>query len=323
MRIVFLGSPVFALPTLRVLADSRHELVAVVTQPDRPAGRGRSPAPPPAKRFAQERGLPILQPADVNAPASLAAIEAAAPDLIVVAAYGQILRRALLALPKRGALNVHASLLPRYRGAAPVVAAILAGEAVTGVTIMEVVRALDAGPVVAAREEPISPHDTAGALESRLAESGAALLAEVLDAWAEGRIVAAPQDEALATYAPAVKRSDALIDWSLPAVEIWWRVRAYNPWPVAYTTWRGEDLRILEAWPLAGEAGCAPGTVLAEVTLPAEAGQDALRTFAVQTGVGRLAVLRAQRPGRRGMTGLDLLRGAHGMAGEVLGGSDG
>jgi methionyl-tRNA formyltransferase len=317
MRIVFLGSPSFAIPSLRALADSRHEVVAVVSQPDRPAGRGRSPTPPPAKTFALERGLTVLQPANVNDPAALAAIGALAPDLLVVAAYGQILRQALLDLPRRGALNVHASLLPRHRGAAPIAAAILAGDAVTGVTIMEVVRALDAGPIVSAREEPISAHDSAGSLEARLAESGAALLAAVLDDWAAGRLVATPQDEAQSTYAPTIKRQDALIDWSLPAVAIWRRVRAYNPWPGAYTPWRGEDLRVLEAWPLGGDTGCAPGTVLDVEPLPAEAGSPP--TFAVQAGEGRLAVVRAQRPGRQAIEGGQLLRGARGLLGDVLG----
>ena len=235
MRIVLLGSPAFTLPTLEALVASPHELVAIVTQPDRPAGRGHALVPPPVKVAALEHGLNVLQPQNVSAPESVAVIQALEPDVFVVAAYGQILRQRLLDVPKRGSLNVHASLLPRHRGASPIAAAILAGDDVTGVTVMEVVRALDAGPMVAKVEEPISPFDTTGSLEERLSRAGAELLARVLDPWAAGEIIAEPQDDALA---PMRRRSSArtpLIDWTLPAIEIWRRVRAFNPWPVAYT----------------------------------------------------------------------------------------
>jgi methionyl-tRNA formyltransferase len=318
MRIVFMGSPAFALPTIRALVESPHEVVAVVTQPDKPAGRGRHATPPPAKVFALERGLAVLQPVNVSSPPSVERLRALEPDVIVVAAYGQILRERVLEMPKRGSLNVHASLLPRHRGASPVTAAILAGDAVTGVTIMEVVRALDAGPMVAKVEERIGPHDTAGTLEARLADAGAALLIRVLDDWAARRIVAEPQDESASTYAPMVRRSDALIDWSLPAVEVWRRVRAYNPWPVAYTHHNGEELRVWAGWPLAGDSGEAPGTVLEAAVLPPEAGGGATAPL-VQAGGGRLALLSLQRPGKRALSGLEFLRGQHNFAGSVLG----
>jgi methionyl-tRNA formyltransferase len=199
-----------------------------------------------------------------------------------------------------------------------VTAAILAGDEVTGVTIMEMVRALDAGPIVARAEEPISDHDTAGSLEARLAELGATLLAGVLDAWADRRIEAKPQDDALSTYAPMVRRQDALIEWTRPAVDIWRGVRAYNPWPVAFTRFEGEDLRIWEAWPVAGDSGAAPGTVLPPAALPAEAG--AKEVPLVQTGLGRLALLRVQRQGKRALAGVEFSRGQRAFEGSVLGG---
>jgi methionyl-tRNA formyltransferase len=182
---------------------------------------------------------------------------------------------------------------------------------------MEVVRALDAGPVVSMTELPISPFDTTGTLEPRLALAGARLLVEVLEPWADRRLVATPQDDALSTYAPMLKREDALLDWSRPAVELWRRVRAFNPWPVAYTTWQGAELRILDAWPLADDSGLAPGTVLAAAPLPAEARSNEA-AFSVQTGDGRLAVVRLQRPGKRPLSGAEFLRGQRDFAGARL-----
>jgi len=320
MRIVFLGSPEFALPSLRALLASEHEVAGVVTQPDRPAGRGRAPQPPAAKRLAGEHGLPVLQPERVNADESLAAIGALAPDALVIAAYGQILKQPLLDLPRRGALNVHASLLPRHRGASPVAAAILAGDDVTGVSILEVILALDAGPVLATRELPVGPDDTTGSLSAKLAELGAALLIDVLPAWERGELTAAPQDEALATYAPVIAPVDAVIDWSLPATDVWRRVRAYHPWPVARTDAGGETLRILEAWPLDGGPEVAPGTA---IELPEDANVPEGAGFAVRCGDGLLAVVRAQRAGRRELTGAELLRGFRGLLGMRLGRGEG
>jgi methionyl-tRNA formyltransferase len=193
-----------------------------------------------------------------------------------------------------------------------VAAAILAGDDVTGVSIMEVVRALDAGPVVARVEEPIAPSDSTGTLEKRLAAAGARLLAETLDPWLDRRVEAAPQDDSLATYAPQLTRADARLDWSQPAVELWRRVRAFNPWPVAFTTWRGEELRIWEAWPLPGGHG-APGEVLAAERLPADAGGE--ETFSVHTGSGRLAIKTVQRQGRKALAGLEFLRGQRDLVG--------
>jgi len=313
-----MGSPAFALPSLEALIATKHQIVAVVTQPDRPAGRGHAPSPPPVKVAALAHGLAVLQPENVSDQASVEQLRALSPDAFIVAAYGQILRQRLLDVPTRGSLNVHASLLPRHRGAAPIAAAILAGDTVTGVTIMEVVRALDAGPIVAQVAEPIRDSDTAGTLEQRLAEAGARLLVQVLDAWLEGSIAATPQDETLATYAPQIDRSQARLDWSRPAIELWRRVRAYNPWPVAYTAFRGEELRILEAWPLPSPGNASPGTVLPPVRLPPQSGGEE-ETFAVQTGEGALAIRRLQRPGRRAMTGMEFLRGQREFVGTRLG----
>jgi methionyl-tRNA formyltransferase len=318
MRIVFFGSPEFALPSLEALIASAHDVVAVVCQPDRPAGRGHTATPPPVKRLALDRGLPVLQPEKVSDPDSVESLRALEPDIFIVAAYGQILRRRLLDVPARGILNVHASLLPRWRGASPIAAAILAGDETTGVTLMEMVRALDAGPMVARVEVDISPHDTTGTLEPRLAAAGAALLAESFDAWASGDLVATPQDESEVTYAPQLTRADALIDWSLSAIEVWRRVRAFNPWPVAHTRWHGEELRIHEAWPLTHDSGELPGTVLPPTSLPTEA-DDPQTTFAVATGAGALAVRRLQRPGKRALSGAEFLRGQRDFVGERLG----
>jgi methionyl-tRNA formyltransferase len=325
MRIVFFGSPAFALPSLEALLGTDHEVVAVVTQPDRPAGRGHAETPPPVKVIASEHGLRVLQPDRVSDDEPVQTLQGLEADVFVVAAYGQILRRRVLDLPKRGCLNVHASLLPRHRGASPVAAAILAGDAVTGVSIMEMVRALDAGPVVATVDEPILPSDTAGTLEARLAVAGARRLVEVLDGWASGRVHAVPQDESLATYAPQIRRADAQIDWSRPAVEVWRAVRAYNPWPIAHTTYAGQELRVLEAWPVdVGDAGALPlgqepGTVLGTASVPPEAGAAQLEPPCVQTGEGALALLRLQRQGGRAMSGIEFLRGHRGFVGARLG----
>lgn len=316
MRIVFMGSPGFALPTLLRLIESEHDVVGVVTQPDRPAGRGRVLRAPPAKELAQAHDLPVLQPERANSPDALAALRAFAPDAIVIVAYGQILKQPLLDLPQRGVLNVHASLLPKYRGAAPVTAAIVAGEEETGVTILEVVLALDAGPMLAQRTLAIEPRDTTASLSEKLSVLGADLLMEVLPRWEPGQLTPQPQDDSLASYAPSMRREDAVIDWSLPAVDVWRRVRAYYPWPVATTSVDGEPLRILEAWPLETESDAPPGAV---VTLSRDAEAPTGAGFAVRCGRGLLVVVRAQRAGRRPVSGEELLRGFRGLLGKRLG----
>jgi methionyl-tRNA formyltransferase len=314
MRIVFMGSPAFALPSLRALVESGvGEVVAVYTPPDREAGRGRVPQPPPVKGLAQEYGLPVCQPRNFRSEEPVAKLRAWAPDVIIVAAYGQILPRSVLAVPTRGLLNVHASLLPRWRGAAPIAHAILAGDRETGVTIMEIVPALDAGPIVSQRPVTISDEDTAGSLSERLANVGAALLIETLPGWYAGEIVPQPQDDSLATYAPPLTKEDGLIDWTEPAIQIWRRVRAYNPWPVARAILpSGEPLSILQARPLDWPAGSPPGTVLPAPSGTIEGG------FVITAGSGAILPLLVQRAGRRPLPAADFLRGQRGLLGSRL-----
>ena len=323
-RIVFMGSPDFALPVLRRLLEREYEVVAVYTQPDRPAGRGRALQAPPAKMLALAHSVPVFQPATVSAPDSVEELARLTPDLIVMAAYGQILKQPVLDVPRRGVLNVHASLLPRHRGAAPVAAAILAGDEEAGVTIMRTELALDAGPILAQRRVPISPQDTTGTLSERLAEEGADLLIEVLPAWLDGSLAPTPQDASRATYAPALRKENGRVDWSLPAEDIWRRVRAFTPWPGAFTYLEGQPLRLLETWPLAAEDAGQPsglpvrqaGTVVPcppGAPLPDQAG------LAVVTGRGLLAIMRLQLAGRRALPATDFLRGQRDLMGKRLG----
>ncbi len=313
MRVVFMGSPHFALPAFRRLVDA-HGLVAVYTQPDRAAGRGRRLTPPPAKALALERDIPVYQPPRLRAPTAVQELAALQPDLIVVAAYGQILPPSVLALPKHGCVNVHASLLPRWRGASPISAAILAGDATTGVSIMRMDEGLDTGPVIVTRAVPIADDGTTGSLTALLADEGADLLLQALPPYLDGSLRPVPQDAAFATYAPPLTKADALLtpsDWSLPARDLWLRVRAYNPLPIATTVYAGAPLRIWKALPVATPAVAAPGTVVA---LP-----DPLTPVGAATGDGVLALLEVQRPGKRPLPIAEFLRGERGFIGAHLG----
>ncbi|MBE3109061.1 MAG: methionyl-tRNA formyltransferase [Acidobacteria bacterium] len=316
MRIVVLGTSEFALPALRRLVESEYEVVGVYTQPDRPAGRGRHDKPSPVNELARQYGLPVHQPPRISAPESVDALVTAKPDVLIAAAYGQILSQPVLDVPPLGVLNIHPSLLPRYRGASPVAAAILAGDDETGVTIMRMVLALDEGPILGRRCVAIDANDTTGTLTERLAREGAELLMETLPPYIEESLEPRQQDPSLASYVSTVKKEDGLIDWTLPAVQIWRRVRAYNPWPGAYTHADGAVLRIHEAWPLTPESGEPPGTVVATPGAIEGAALDA--GFAVQTGEGLLAVIRVQKEGRRDMAAKDFLRGEHGFLGHRL-----
>ena len=317
MSIVFIGTPDFAVPSLRRLAADGHVITAVITQPDRPAGRGRRLAPPPVKTAAEALGLTVLQPPTLRDAEPLDAIRALQPEAIVAVAYGQILRQELLDIPPRGVLNVHPSLLPRHRGASPIAGAILAGDDETGVSIMQMDAGMDSGPVLAHRRVPIGPLDTTGTLTSSLAELGAGLLAETLPRWLAGEIDPQPQDDSRATVTHLIRKEDGEIDWTLSAVEIWRRVRAYTPWPGAATALAGEPLLIRQAWPLVGSSGEPPGTVVAlDPNVPPEARAAA---FAVQTGDGLLAVLELQRAGRRALSSADFARGVPGIIGQRLG----
>jgi methionyl-tRNA formyltransferase len=320
MAIVFLGTPAFAVPSLRRLADEGYEIAAVYTQPDRPAGRGRHLTPPPVKSAALAMGLPVRQPEGLRDPSALADLASLHPEVGVCVAYGQILRQEVLAIPPKGVLNLHPSLLPRHRGASPIPAAILAGDQKTGLSIMLMDAGMDSGPILAQRSLPIEDWDTAGTLTEKLAPLAADLLADTLPRWLRHEIDPRPQDHSLATKTPLLKKEQGAIAWSLPALQTWRQVRAYNPWPGAYTTLDGQVLHIWEAWPLPGR-GSPPGTVVAlseeqQEEIPPQAGPG---TFAVQTADGLLAVLSVQRQGRRRLTAAEFLRGARDFISRKLG----
>lgn len=305
MKIIFAGTPDFALPVLQVLLESSHQLAAVYTQPDRPAGRGRHPRASPVKQLASTHDVPVLQPGTLRAAAVQAELDALHPDLIVVVAYGLILPPAVLAMPRLGCINVHASLLPRWRGAAPIQRAVLAGDSETGVTLMQMEAGLDSGPVLASRACAIEATDTGGQLHDRLARLGARLLQDNLDAIEQGALTARIQEEAQVTYAAKLDKREALIDWSLPATELGRRVRAFNPWPVAETRYAGRQLRIWEAGVVTSvAAGQAPGTVV----------QDGKQGIDVACGTGVLRLQTLQLPGARPLSAADFIN-AHPLAG--------
>lgn len=297
MRIVFAGTPEFAVPCLR--AAARHqEVVAVYTQPDRPAGRGRGLMASPVKLEAIERGIPVFQPETLRDPAAQEQLRALQPDLMVVVAYGLILPRAVLEIPTHGCWNVHASLLPRWRGAAPIQRAIEAGDAETGVCLMQMEAGLDTGPVLLSQKTPISDSDTGGQLHDRLAELGAQVLADGLGLLRAGlKPVPQPQPEAGVTYAHKLDKAQARLDWNEDATALARRVRAFNPWPIAEASLAGERLRIHGAVALADNQGKAPGTVLA-------ASKDGID---IACGQGALRLRVVQREGGKAITAADYL----------------
>jgi methionyl-tRNA formyltransferase len=306
--LVFMGTPPFAVPSLQALARD-YEVAAVVTQPDRPARRGRKLTPSAVKKAALELGLPVLQPASLREEEAVAELTRLAPRVMVVAAYGQILRPQVLAIPPSGVLNVHPSLLPRYRGASPIAGALLAGEQQTGVTIMLMDEGMDTGPILSQITVDIDPQDTTGSLAERLAGLGAELLTGVLPAWLEGRIEAQAQDDAQATYTKPISKGDGVIDWSLPAVDIWHRVRAYNPRPGARTWWKGDQLKVMRARPLPDWKGEAKAAVVVQ----SDSG------VAVATGEGALLLEEIQLAGKRAMLAEDFVRGQRDFVGSELG----
>jgi len=304
LRVVFFGTPEFAVPTLAALLRSRHQVVGVVTQPDRPRGRGQKTAASPVKAVAVAAGLPVLQPERLKEPSFLDRLTALDADLGVVAAYGKILTDAVLAIPGLGLINVHASLLPRYRGAAPVHRAIIAGEPETGVTIMRVVKALDAGAIMATVHRAIGVDETSDEVERDLGRLGATLLVETADALAAGSAVETPQDDAAATYAHRLTKDDGIIDWSRPAEQVHNLVRGLHPWPHAFSYHRGNRFilhraAVAAATPSPDASGVAPGTI-------AEAHGDRL---IVAAGRGLVQVMQIQAEGKRPMAARDFLAG--------------
>jgi methionyl-tRNA formyltransferase len=304
LRVLFFGTPAFATPTLTRLFESAHQVVAVVTQPDRRRGRGQHVTPGAVKALASGRALPILQPERLGDESFLGLVRALAPDVGVVAAYGRLLPQVLLDLPARGMLNVHASLLPRWRGAAPVHRAILAGDPATGVTIMRVVLALDAGPMVDRVTTAIDPQETSEALETRLAHLGADLLAATLDRLASGALAAEPQDERLVTYARRLERADGQVDWARPALAVHNQIRGLHPWPLAAARLQGRRVMFHRSEVNASDAHAAgaaapPGTIV-------RAGPDAL-DVATQPGVVRIREV--QLEGKKPVTVAALLNG--------------
>lgn len=307
-RVAFFGSPTFAVPSLEALVEAGFDVAVVVTQPDRPAGRGGRLTPPPVKSAAERLGLRVVQPGSVRGTAFREMLRELRLDAGVVAAYGRILPQEVLDIPARGFVNVHASLLPRWRGASPVAAAILAGDTITGVSIMEMVLEMDAGPVISRVEEPIRPDDTAGTLEARLAELGAHELVRVLPGWLAGEVRAEPQDPGAVTVCRPLTKGDAHLRARMTATEAERALRAYDPWPVAFVLYRGEALR------------CWRGRVLAEG--PA-APVGALRVHdgepAIRFADGWLVLTEVQRPGGRRITGRAFVAGERGVLERMVG----
>jgi methionyl-tRNA formyltransferase len=308
-RVIFMGTPDFAVPSLAALLASGYDVVGVATQPDRPAGRGRKLSGSPVKRFADEHGLTVLQPTTLRSPEPVTALSALAPDVIVVAAYGLILPQTALDIPPHSCLNVHGSLLPKHRGAAPIPAAIVAGEDETGITIMLMDASMDTGPVLSQATCAIGPQDTTGTLTAKLAELGASLLTETLPRWLADEIEPQLQDDELASYAPMIRKADGRINWTLSAEQIARLVRAYHPWPSATTFWNGKPLKLLRARALPEEAvDGLQGRVVAR-------GDGA----AVVTGQGLLLLEELQLAGKRALPVGDFLRGQRGFIDSVLG----
>ena len=294
LRIVFAGTPEFAAEHLKALLASPYDIVAVYTQPDRPAGRGHKLMPSPVKQLAVEHGIPVYQPATLRAPEAQAELAALQPDLMVVVAYGLILPQVVLDTPRLGCINSHASLLPRWRGAAPIQRAVQAGDDESGVTVMQMEAGLDTGPMLLKVSTPIAPSDTGGSLHDRLAALGSQAVIQAVDSLAAGTLTGEVQDDSLANYAHKLNKDEARIDWSRPAVELERQVRAFNPWPICHSTLNGEPLKVLAA--TLGEGSGQPGQILA-------ASKDGLT---VACGEGALRLTRLQLPGGKPLSFADL-----------------
>lgn len=308
LRIVFFGTPAFALTSLNALLNSRHAVAGVVTQPDRPRGRGQQTSDSPVKARAVEAGLPILQPTRLRDAEFATALEGLRADLGVVAAYGRILPESTLAVPPMGMINVHASLLPRYRGAAPVHRAVMEGESHTGVTIMRVVKALDAGAMIMTASRPIGPDETSADVERALADLGASLLLDAIEHLVAGTAREVPQDEAQATYAPPLRKEEGLLDWGRPSAALHNQIRGLHPWPLAFCFVHGRRVIVRKSALVDGPAN-------------GEAGSVALVTreeLAINTGTGRLRLVELQPEGKRPMSAQEFLAGYRLAVGDRL-----
>lgn len=304
-----MGTPEFAVPALEALIETQT-VVGVVTQPDRPAGRGKQLRPSPVKQAAEAAGIPLYQPKSLRKEEAAEPLREWQPDVIVVAAFGQILRPHILYLPPHGSINVHASLLPRWRGASPIQHALLAGDSQTGVSLMQMDEGLDTGPVYVQEAIEITNEDTAATLHDRLAELGAQMLRRYLDDILAGRLTAVPQDDSQATYAPLIHKEAGRVDWSLPAAALDRHIRAMTPWPGAFTEWQGETLRLLRANPLQGKLpGGRPGQVVTDD------GQVVVLSGGGEEG---LALAEVQLAGKRAMPIADFVRGRPDFVGSVL-----
>jgi len=313
MKLIFCGTPQFAVPTLERLIKDKHEIKLVMTNPDEPSGRGYETKPSPVKQASVGASLEVFQPAKLKDESTVTFLSGFQPDCIVVVAYGHIIPRWMIDLPKLGCINLHASLLPKYRGAAPIQWAIARGESVTGVTTMKIDEGLDTGDILLKQEVPIGSSDTTETLSERLSGAGAELMAETLGKLGRGEIQPQPQDHSQATLAPILKKEDGRIAWTLSAEEIGWRVRGLRPWPGAYTNFRAKNLHIWSAAPAAGQAGAVhqPGTLLPE--------RGRLR---VACGQGTLLeLLELQLEGRKRLPVREFLNGMRPVAGDMLGGN--
>ena len=309
LRLVFFGTPEFAVPSLEALAAAGRAPLLVVSQPSRPAGRGKALKDPPVAAAARRLGLPLRQIEDVRDEPFLQELEQLEPDLAVVVAFGQIFRKRLLELPRHGCFNLHASLLPKYRGAAPIQAAVAAGERITGVSVQQMTRGLDAGPLLGSAELAIGEHETAEELFPRLAALGAGLLVETVGLLERGELAPQPQDESLVSFAPRYERQHGFVDFSLPAKAIYDRWRGLSPWPGLTTELGGAPLKIVACRPLSGETGSPPGTLLGLAD----------GALAISCGGGTiLGVLRVQRPNRPAIGAADLWNGEHLAGGELF-----
>jgi methionyl-tRNA formyltransferase len=308
LRVVFMGTPDFAVSVLEYLVTGDYQIVGVYTGQDKAAGRGQLLAVSPVKKAAAEFNLPVIQPRTLKSPEAVAELAALHPDLIAVAAFGQILSRQVLDMPRFGCLNIHPSLLPRYRGVSPIPAAIMAGDEFTGVSIMLLDAGTDTGPVLSQAQVPVLPADTTGSLTDKLSLIGAQLLVDAIPRWTSGRLRPRPQDNARATYCRKLTKEEGLIDWHLPAAVLERRIRALSPWPGAFTTWQGKQLKILSAKPAVADEAGETGAVVALKN----------KEVGVVTGDGVLVINSLQSEGKKAMTAAEFVRGQRGLIGAVL-----